>query len=169
MAEGITISGLQDCIKFFDNAPENMMKATRKALREASKETTKLVRAKTPKRWRRMLRYKVVKTYKGDLNAVFGLFNNKMAQGHQNPNGSQIDDWFKAYWLNYGTLDKRDPEHQFQRPVKHSKTAAARRRKNTAGIAPRKFFEQAIAGWSDPFVRAFQESLRKQENELYDR
>jgi hypothetical protein len=71
---------------------------------------------------------------------LLGLFNGHQRQGHQNKAGN-VDDWFKAYWLNYGTLSKRDPEHQFRTPVKHKGSAAAARRKFTEGLEPRKFFE----------------------------
>lgn len=165
--QGITISGLDDCLKFFDNAPENLVKATRKSLKDASKTTSKMLRNRIPKRWRNLVKYKV--TNKGHLNAVFGLFNTKLAQGHQNPKGAPIPDWFKAYWLNYGTLSNRDPEHHFQQPVKHRKTAAAINRRNTTGIRPRNFFEAALPGWEGVFFQEFQKSLKKQENELYAR
>ena len=32
-----------------------------------------------------------------------------------NPKKSKIEDWFKAYWKNYGTLSNRDPSHDFIR------------------------------------------------------
>lgn len=168
--QGITISGLDDCLKLFDNAPENLRKVSKTALRDASREVTRFVRNRTPKRWRRLVKYKVVRLRSNrNLNAVFGMFNTKVAQGHQNPTGAKIDDWFKAYWLNYGTLENRDPGHKFDYPVKHRGTIAAKRRKNTEGIKPRNFFEQAIQGWEDKFVRAFSNSLNRQENALYDR
>lgn len=169
MSTGITISGLDDCIRLFDHAPENVMQVSRAALRDASRKTSRIVRGRIPKRWQQLVRHKVSKTYKGNLNAVFGLFNSHVAQGHQNPQGSPVPDWFKAYWLNYGTLSRRDPNHQFQQPVKHRKTAAAGRRRNREGIEPRKFFEAAVAGWEGPFVEAFQASLKSQERKLYER
>ena len=165
--QGITISGLDDCLKFFDNAPENLVNASRKALRDASKKTSRTLQNRAPKRWRGLVKYKV--TNKGHLNAVFGLFNTKIVQGHQNPHGAGIPDWFKAYWLNYGTLDNRDPEHHFLNPVKHGKTVAAKRRRNQTGVRPRRFFEEALPGWETIFYEEFQRSLKKQENELYDR
>lgn len=169
MATGITISGLDDCLKVFDNAPENLLKISRQALKDASKVSARTVKSRIPKRWNRLVRYKVVKTANGKLNAVFGLFNNRQAQGHQNPSGAQIADWFKAYWINYGTLENRDPSHHFKNPVKHRKTAAARRRRNSTGIQPWNFFEAGIAGWEGPFVESFKNSLKRQEYKLYDR
>lgn len=167
--EGITISGLDDCLKLFDQAPANLAKVSRTALKDASKVTTRQIRGRLPKRWRGLVRYKVMKTYqKGDLHALLGLFNGHQRQGHQNKAGN-VDDWFKAYWLNYGTLSKRDPEHHFDQPVKLPETWSAGRRKNTRGIKPRKFFEEAIAGWQGTFVEAFGKSIKNQEDKLYER
>ena len=168
MAAGITIQGLDDCLRFFDQAPENLMKVSRTALRDGAKAVTKVSRQRLPKRWRGLVRYKVLRNYKGNLQVLWGLFNGHQRQGHQNPKNA-IDDWFKAYWLNYGTLDNRDPEHHFQTAVKHRKTAAAARRKNTEGIKPRKFFEASISGWEGTFTEAFSASLKKQEDKLYER
>lgn len=169
MGYGITISGLDDCLKCFENAPENVVKVTRKALRDASKASSRTLRGRLPKRWRALVKYKVVRTMKGNLNAVFGLFNGKQTQGHQNPSGAPIADWFKAYWINYGTLDNRDPNHQFQRPVKHRETAAAKRRRNTEGIRPRNFFEAGLSGWEASFVEEFQKSMKRNEQDLLER
>ena len=168
MADAITIQGLDDCLRFFDQAPENLVKVSRTALRDAGKEVSKMARQRLPKRWRKLVRSKVLRSYKGNLQVLWGLFNGHQRQGHQNPKNG-IDDWFKAYWLNYGTLGNRDPEHHFQTAVKHRKTAAAARRRNTEGIKPRKFFEASIQGWEDRFTEAFSASLKKQEDKLYER
>lgn len=171
MAASISISGLDDCLRFFDQAPANLMKVSRKAMRDASKATAGVIRKRVPKRWRRLVRYAVDKDFRsGKLGALVGLFQIGLAQGHQNPNQkAQIPDWFKAYWLNYGTLDNRDPEHQFKYSVRHRGTAQARRRRNTTGVKPQHFFEAATPGWQETFVESFQESLKKQEKDLYDR
>ena len=42
---GISISGLDDCLRWMDQMPENCVKATQTALRDASKEVTKTIRA----------------------------------------------------------------------------------------------------------------------------
>ena len=169
MSNGITISGLEDCLKLFDQAPENLVKVSREALRDASKATTRMIRTKMPKRFRRLVRYKVIKnSTKGTIHALLGLFNGHQRQGHQNKAGD-VDDWFKAYWLNYGTLSNRDPNHQFREPVKHRKTAAAQRRRNSQGLRHRNFFEASIAGWQGVFTDAFSKSLKDHEDKLYKR
>ena len=163
MAEGITISGLDDCLRFFDNAPENVVKATRNALRDASKVTAKMIRGRMDKRFRRLVRFKV--TNKGHLNAGIGLFNDGKGTGQH----ADMPDWFKAYWKNYGTLEGRDPQHHYDHPVNHSKTQAAKNRRNRMGIAHRNFYDEAITGWQETFVPAFRESMSKQEDQFYKR
>ena len=61
-----------------------------------------------PRRFKRLVTSKVVKGgVSGDWNALVGAFN-KVKNG-----GKEPDDWFKAYWQNYGTLKHRDPGHKF--------------------------------------------------------
>lgn len=162
MPKAVTISGLDDCLRCFDAAPGNLVKISQTALREASKKTSRQIRQKTPQRFRRLVKYKVFKGgVTGNLNALVGLFNRK-----QTENGSgKVADWFKAYWQNYGTLTKRDQEHHFQNAVKRN----VRNRRNNVGQDAKKFFEHAISGWEEPFVEAFAQSLKEQENKLYDR
>ena len=169
MAASVHISGLDDCLRMFDQAPANMMKVSRKAMKDASRKTAATLRRRVPKRWSKIVRYAVDKQYDGKLAAFIGLFQTGLVQGHQNPDGKEIKDWFKAYWLNYGTLGRRDPNHAFKYPVRHRGTAQAQRRRNRTGIEHRNFFEEALPGWQEVFLTALQESLKKQENDLYDR
>lgn len=48
--KAINIEGVEDCIRMFEKAPENMMKISQKAMREASKATAKQIRQGIPKR-----------------------------------------------------------------------------------------------------------------------
>jgi len=161
MAGSISIEGLDDCLRCLDAAPANLVKMTRTAMRDASKATSRQIRQKTPARFRRLVRYKVFKgQVSGNLGALVGLFNKGKTNG-----SSQVADWFKAYWKNYGTLTRRDQSHHFQQPVKRR----VRGRRNNIGQPAEKFFEDAIAGWEGPFMDAFSKSLKEQENKIYDR
>ena len=155
------IEGLDDCLRFCDKLPENVLRVTTTAMREASKKTARKIRQKTPQRFRRLVKYKVFKgQVTGNMNALIGLFNRR-----QKANGSnRIPDWFKAYWKNYGTLKHRDPSHKFDEPIKKNA-----RRRNNEGQPAENFFEGAIAGWEGPFMEAFNQSMKDQENKLYDR
>lgn len=174
MPNSITISGIDDCIRCLDKAPDNLLKMSRTAMREAAKPVARQIRQQIPKRWRRLVRSKIVKMQSGNTNALIGLFNGHQQQGHQNPDKG-IDDWFKAYWANYGTLKHRDPEHSFEYPIKHAtkhinrKGQEVRQRKNENGQPAQKFFEAATNGYEDKFTEAFEQSLKRQEDKLYDR
>lgn len=167
MATGITITGLDDCLKLFDNAPENVVKAARKAMATASRKAATNVRRRIPKRFSSLVRSRV--TNKGKINSVFGLFNGHQSNGRQANPERPIDDWFKAYWQNYGTLEGRDPTHHFDRPVNHAGTAAAKRRRGRRGIQHRNWFEYAIDGWRSTFVANFREAFKAQQKQLYER
>ena len=82
------------------------------------------------------------------------------------PAKEKIPDWFKAYWLNYGTLEGRDPSHTFQRKVRPLTSSVASRRKNKLGIAYRNFFEKSTEGWTDVFVEAYEKYLADQQEQL---
>lgn len=163
MAGRIKIEGLEDCLRCMDQAPGNLLKMSRTAAREAAKATTKHIKGGIPKRWKSLANSKVKKTRDGRITATMGLYNKKGGRG------ATIPDWFKAYWANYGTLAHRDPTHTFQYPVKRRTTTAAKNRKNKGGQRAQRFFEGAVRGWEDVFVRAFEESLKKQEDKLTER
>ena len=160
------IAGLDDCIKCIDAAPGNVMKMTRNAMKDAGKATARVIRSRTPARFRRIVGYKVTKgQLSGNTYALVGYFN----KANPKQSDKEIPDWFKAYWKNYGTLAKRDRSHHFKYPVKPDNTTAAKSRRNKVGQRHENFFEAAIGGWNETFYRTFEESMKKQENTLYDR
>lgn len=162
MATTYRIEGLDDCLKCMDQAPQNVVKMTKTAMREAGKQTARLIRSRTPGRFRRLVGSKVTKGQAtGITYALVGYFSKENKKGSH----SEVSDWFKAYWKNYGTLARRDRSHAFATSVKpHVKG-----RRNNVGQNPENFFEQAIEGWDNKFLESFQESMKKQENKLYDR
>ena len=126
MATQTYITGLDDCLKCFDQAPKNLLKVVKKALKEGGKRAAKELRKAMPRRFKRLVSNKVVKgVASGDYSALIGAFN-RVKSGTNEP-----DDWFKAYWKNYGTLTKRDPNHKFDYPVKRLN----RKRRNEVGQA----------------------------------
>lgn len=162
MPSAIRIEGLDDCLRCLDKAPENVVKMVNTALRTASRKTARGIRAKMPFTFGRLVRYKVFKgQITGDTNALVGLFNKGKRNGDDS---SYIPDWFKAYWMNYGTLKHRDQDHHFLYPIRGN-----RKRRNNEGQLPQKFFEAAVAGWEGPFFENFAQSMKEQENKLYDR
>lgn len=157
------IQGLDDCLRWMDKAPENCIKVSRAAMRDASRAVSKKMRQRTPKRWRRLVKFAVNKNANGTLAAWIGLFNGHQQQGHQNKDAKAIDDWFKAYWANYGTLTHRDQSHTFKYGIKN------RKRRNNVGQRPMNFFEAAANGAESAFVDAFSKALAEKERDFYDR
>lgn len=152
----IKITGVDDILKLFDNAPANMENLLKKSMRDAVKVTSRHIRKAIPKRFRRLTKYRVGRLDNGQIYARAGLYGTK-----------KNFDWFKAYWANYGTLKRRDPEHQFEYPIKPKTQGNPRRQ--SVGQPAQKFFETAIRGWEDTFLDAFEASVNKNGNELYKR
>lgn len=165
MADRITISGLDDCMRFFDNAPDKMLKVAREAVRKGGQACCRHVKGRMDARWRSLVRSKVRKNDDGNIYATFGLFNGHQREGHQTKDG--VDTWFKAYWKNYGTLEGRDPEHVFKSKVKPATTAAARSRRNRRGEMHQNFFENALVGYQDVFITKFDETIKNRIKEVY--
>ena len=160
MATQTYITGLDDCLKCFDQAPKNLLKVVKKAMKDGGKQAAKEFRKVMPRRFKRLITNKVVKgSVSGDYSALIGAFN-RVKSGTEEP-----DDWFKAYWKNYGTLTRRDPNHKFDNPVKRLN----RKRRNEVGQAAENFYDQAVAPAQRAFIRAFQDSLKQQEDKLKER
>ena len=155
-----SISGLDDALKCFDQAPKNLVKVVRTALRKGGSQAAKEIRKAMPRRFKRLVSSKVVKgAVSGDYSALIGAFN-KVKSGTSEP-----DDWFKAYWRNYGTLTRRDPGHQFDYPIKHLN----RKRRNEVGQPGENFYDQAVGPAQQAFIRGFQDSLKQQEDKIKER
>lgn len=160
MATQTYITGLDDCLKCFDRAPSNLLKVVRQAMKDGGKQAAKEIRKAMPRRFKRLVSNKVVKgAVSGNYAALIGAFN-RVKGGTDEP-----DDWFKAYWKNYGTLTHRDENHTFDYPVKRLN----HRRRNEVGQPHENFYDGAIAPAQQAFVRAFQDSLKQQEDKLKDR
>ena len=164
MATQTYITGLEDALNCFDQAPKNLLKVVRKALKDGGRQAAKEIRKAMPRRFKRLVSYKVVKgAVSGDWSALVGAFN-KIQSGTDEPS-----DWFKAYWKNYGTLTHRDKSHKFDYPIKPDHWAAAKRRRNNVGQPHENFYDGAIGPAQDAFLRAFQDSVKAQEDKLKER
>lgn len=161
MATGIHIEGVEDCLKMFEDAPDNAVKICRKAMRAGARGVANHIRRSTPKRWRGLVKSRVGTLPGGMPWARAGLYNNKKASGNQSSKDPAFD-WFKAYWANYGTLSRRDPNHHFQYGVKPNVE-----RRQDVGQPAQNFFEGAIRGWDEAFVNAFEAEVEKNKNEIY--
>jgi len=154
------IEGLDDTLKCFDQAPANLLKVVKVAMKDGGKQAAKVIRKAMPRRFKRLVASKVVKgKLSGDHYALVGAFN-RVKSGNKEP-----DDWFKAYWKNYGTLTKRSKEHKFDYPIKR----LPRKRRNEVGQDAEMFYDSAIKPAQDAFLRAFEDSVKSQEDKLKER
>ena len=160
----ITIQGLDEALRWAEQAPKNCLDATQAAMRSASRVEVRKLKQRIPERWQKLVKYTVKKTQEGKLRAYIGMFNRKEEQGHQNKNGRPTFDWYKAYWANYGTLERRWANHDFDRPVKENKE-----RRNDKGQKPQLFYEKAAESFEQEFDEAFQQAFAKQQAKLMER
>lgn len=169
MADAIRLSidGLDDCMRMFDRLPDNMLKMEKVAMRKASQAVSKSMKKSIPKRFRRLVKYKMHEDRSRNTYVLIGLYNRKELSGHQPAGGDPVFDWFKAYWANYGTLKRRDPNHEFKTKTKAK--SAGNKRRQSVGQPAQNFFEKAVAGWQDVYLETFEKEMKKEENTLYDR
>ena len=65
------ITGLDDALKCFDRAPDNLLKVVRTAMKEGGKAAAKEIRKVMPRRFKRLVSNKVVKgALSGDVKMV---------------------------------------------------------------------------------------------------
>lgn len=170
IATKVEIRGLNDVLRTFDEAPKEMRNVVKKAMRAAARKTSRTLKSRTPKRWRNLVGYAVWQNRKtGAIGARLGYYASKNSRRGQNknPDVGRLYDWYKAYWLNYGTLSGRDPSHTFRKAVKPGHYAAARRRRNRSGIPHRNFFENAISGWDRVYVDEFKLQMDRTQKEAF--
>ena len=134
--------------------PEKMLKLTKKSMRSAASESAKIIRRAGNPRFASLVGYKVASgKLSGDLSAAVGYFRSLQKEK------SDVDDWFKAYWSEYGTLENRYAGHRFQR------RRAARSRHFRGGIMPRLLYE----GCKSDAVDAYQRRLEKEMVKNFDK
>lgn len=156
IAAKVEIRGIDDVLRTLEAAPKEMRAVAKKSMTAASRATARVLKQRTPKRWRSLVGYRVAVNRKsGQVGARMGYYNAKQAKGKQPKNQDRAFDWYKAYWQNYGTLANRDPDHYFKKPVKPRHYASSKRRRNRMGIPAKHFFENAISGWESTFLAAF--------------
>lgn len=134
--DGYTLEGIDVLERAFTNFPKEMEKEVKRAMRTASRpylEAAKKALLVAIHKAELTCKTKITKK-KGEILMSAGFFGKKR--------GTEVTDWFKAYWANYGTLSRRDPGHLFDNNVK-KKTSA---RRNDIGQPAQLFFEKATKG-----------------------
>ena len=149
----VKIEGVSELLRTFDGAPNDLMNAVRKAIRKTVNEESRNIKKSIPNA-RDLVKAKAKTTKKGNVIGRVGLFAD---------NSSDRDmHWYHQYWKNYGTLQRRDPSHTFDNPIKHDSTTAAKRRRNRMGQFYERFFENAIEGFDQRSLKSFVRYLKEQ-------
>ena len=159
MPTSIRIEGLDDCLKAFDRLPQNELRIIESAMKEASQPVVKKIRSALPKEFRRLIKSKVIKAERridGNSTVIIGAFKRKRQSE------TEVNDWMKMYWQNYGTLRHRDPGHEFVFPIKKG----TRKHRNNVGQPHKNFFDDAIRGWEQIIYDSFVAALKKREDDL---
>lgn len=124
------LEGADQVQRAFDMFPDQMIKELRRSITRHLRALTSRIKSQAPKpEWASFVTQKV-SNKSGRVSGVVGYFGDR-AQGWE---------WYKAYWLNYGTLAGRDPAHEFKRPRRNRQT------KQKNGIPYQHFFEKSIDG-----------------------
>lgn len=163
----LSVEGLDQCLKMFDDLPENILKMEKASMRKASAAVSKNIRKSIPKRFRKLVKYKIYEDRDNNTYALIGLYNRKEIAGHQPESGDPVFDWFKAYWANYGTLSRRDKNHKFKYGIKPK--SAGNKRRQSVGQPAQNFFVRAISGWENVYVDTLEKEMKKNEDKLYGR
>ena len=157
----LSVDGFDECAKMFDALPENILKMEKASMRKASAAVSKNIRKGIPKRFRKLVKYKMYEDRNKNTYVLIGLYNRTEIAGHQPEGGGDpVFDWFKAYWANYGTLSRRDKNHRFKFAIK-PKTAGNPRRQSV-GQPSQNFF-------ANIYVDTMEKEMKKNEDMLYGR
>ena len=163
MRQGLSIDisvDIRKAMKILQAYPINAHKVIDRAIRRAGTVSLRLIRSSIPqKKWRYMARG-VLKSYAQGVSFYkYGVF----AKDRYDFN------WMKAYWMNYGTLSRRDPNHTFRYP---RKTKTAQYPEGTArwrgGQRPVNFFEKVAPRSEVEFKKKFIQEINKQTSEILE-
>lgn len=151
------IEGTKEACDFLAHYPKDCKKIILKALREATKPVTRKVRSAVPvARWRKLVKTKAKESKQsGRVYAVAGMLDNGKVE-----QGKRIRDWTEAYFVNYGTLRRRDPSHKFDYAPRGKNS------RNKMGISPRNFYDRAVDGLETNVTDIFLASIERQHEEL---
>ena len=132
-------------------------KVVRQSMTDAAKAAVKSFKGHVPKKMFTSLvkyRFKQGKAVKFMNVGFFERGKTLPDMGYPNTRGNNKTAYMIAYWLNYGTLNRRDRSHRFREPIKR-KSVKSRR-----GVHPQKFFEKmqpaADQAYKEIFVKALQ-------------
>ena len=154
MSVTITVEGADRIAKLMQDYPKESDKIIKKAFRKAARPYLARMKAGVQASHATDITAKAkVSQKKGEIMLSAGLF------GKPRMEDKKTWAWFKEYWKSYGTLQGRDPNHQFKTSVKS--TSSGRR-----GIKYDNWWENLTDGWDQQIADKVCEEVEKSIREL---
>ena len=139
-------------------------KVVKQAMTDAAKVAVKQLKGVLPKpMFKSLAKYKFKQGVKYKFLNV-GLFDRHKTlpqAGYPDTKGNNKPIWHLAYWLNYGTLNRRDRSHQFRERIK-SRSIKSRR-----GVRPQNFYDKNQEALTGAYKGAFVEAFDKRTKDFY--
>jgi len=152
--EYVKLEGIEESLKILEAYPNKINSVVKKALKNAVDPTINEMKSFAHPKFRKIVKYKFMK---GRNPAIkFGFFGTK----GETSEGENVPTWFKAYWKNYGTLDRRFAGHKFERERK------LKTKNWTGGVKPVLFFERSVVGKEATIYQRFQQNLALETEKL---
>jgi hypothetical protein len=150
-----SIKGIEEAHRILDRAPMRATRIINKSLYAAAQVVIPDLKSAAPfPAAKELVAHRIKKTPNGRA-LIVGFFGAM--------EGEKKFDWFKAYWANYGTLTRRDPNHSFDYPIKRLR----QKRRNEVGQPAQNFFENALRGKESEVISTFEKTIEKNLDELY--
>lgn len=165
MSELNTVEGVKELTAAVDKLLYGEAdKAVRLAMTDAAKVAVKQLKGALPKAmFKNLAKYKFKQgtRYKFMTVGLFDRHKTLPQVGYPNTKGNNKPIWHVAYWLNYGTLNRRDKTHNFTQGIKNKSINSKR------GVRPQKFYEANQEQMTGAYKGAFTEAIVKRTENFY--
>lgn len=162
------IEGTYELTQFLRRYPMECNKIIKRALTSSMRPVTAAIRRGVPEgreRWKKLVKAKAAQSRTtGRLYVTAGFRDNfkreveKVAKKTGRTYG--IREWTKAYFMNYGTLTRRNPNHRFEYPPR------GRHSKNKQGQPAVGFYEKSVEGLETKVRETFVRTIDRQHEKL---
>lgn len=166
MSELVRVEGVAEFTKAVDRIQYGEAdKVVKLAMTDAAKVAVKEIKPLMPKKmFAQLAKYKFKQGAKLKFMNI-GLFDKHKTLpqlGYPNTRGNNKSVWSIAYWLNYGTLNRRDRTHKFREAIKRKSVNSKR------GVRPQKFYDTAEDRITSAYADAFNKALDARVNKFFN-
>lgn len=157
--------GVQELIETLDKLPPKVaMRPLRSTLRKAAKPLEQEAKNNLPAKLSELKPVITTKNMRSFAGVKTGVYTKRaVVMLGQDERKVEYDAYYLIYWLNYGTLSRRDPTHKFQSPVR------MRQKHLSPGINPRRFIQKAYDSRGAEVVAYAEANLLKDAEKFLDR